>query len=366
MKGFYVPGSQSSSYVASKRNEEGSFAYDAAAIGAGIQKQAALQDLSKQYESTIENAYASYLATQRGIDTSAMGQGYKEAYKEKQQQNLISNIAEANQNVATVRAQIENRASQSREALDKQFKTETANLDRVAATMNDYLTYVKGLSGSYLEDKPVDELYEALYNYQPQGFTDEEGQAGLPYSEWIKNQLKDTADDKAWSQWLFYQGGLQDFMNAVRQGNQQYSFKSPDKTKDVQEALNKYSAPSEDVINTRDRLNAINAPTADQQTYNAYREYMKQLGIETSDLENDVVAMLDQVIGGNVGKLGMSKKEKEQARELAAYNQQKLNQYLLDLATWKYTQKGDKPKWQTGKYSTIKKGKPGGGSHFNK
>lgn len=365
MKGFYIPSSQSSSYTASKRNEEGSYAYDAAVIGASIQKQAALQDLSKQYESTIENAYASYLATQRGIDTSAMGQGYKEAYKEKQQQNLISNIAEANQNAATVRAQIESQASQSREALDKQFKTETANLDRVAATMNDYLTYVKGLSGSYLEDKPIDELYEALSNYQPQGFSDEKDQAGLPYSEWIKNQLKDTADDKAWFQWLFYQGGLQDFINS-RQGKQQYSFESPDKTESVRKALNKYSAPSEDVINTRDSLNAINAPTADQQTYNAYREYMKQLGIKTSDLENDIVAMLDQVIGGNVGKLGVSKKEKEQARELAAANQQKLNQYLLDLATWKYTQKGDKPKWQTGKYSTIKKGKPGGGSHFNK
>ena len=80
-KGFYVPSSQSSSYVASKRNDEGSYEYTSQAQDIGLQRKAALPDLSEQYGDVVENAYASYLANQRTINASAMGQGYKDAYE---------------------------------------------------------------------------------------------------------------------------------------------------------------------------------------------------------------------------------------------------------------------------------------------
>ena len=121
MRGFYVPASRSSDYVAQKRDTEGSFAYDKAAIELGMQKQQALQGLQKSYESTIENAYASYLAGQQNIGASQMGQGFKEAYKQQQEQNLLSNIAQANQSTASVRAQIAQSESQARNALDTQL-----------------------------------------------------------------------------------------------------------------------------------------------------------------------------------------------------------------------------------------------------
>lgn len=228
-QGFYVPGSKSSSYVASKRNEEGSYIYDAAAGEIGLQKQAALQDLEKSYASTVENAYASYLANQRAINTAAMGEGYKEAYLQKQQEQLSANIAEANLTAANARSQINQSAQEARTTLEKQFTTEAANLDRVAASMNNYLTYIKSLSGTdektkealtYLsaEDsaKSIDELYETLYNAQPQSLTDEKGNAGLPYLQWAETQLKDTDADRDWYNWLAYQGGLDEFKAAVQ------------------------------------------------------------------------------------------------------------------------------------------------------
>lgn len=225
MKGFYVPGSRSGSYVASKRDEEGSLAYETAATEVGIQKQAALQSLGETYASTIENAYASYLSNQRDIRSAAMGQGYKEAYLEAQEQNLMANIAEANRTTASVRAELESQEAQAQSAIEQQYQTEVAYLDRVAATMNDYLTYVKSLTGKedatqkyFTEEQEkltVDDLYEQLYTAQPQGLIDEEGEAGKTYTQWIQSQLKDTAEDTAWSNWLFYQGGWQDFISST-------------------------------------------------------------------------------------------------------------------------------------------------------
>ena len=221
--GFYVPGSKSSSYVASKRNEEGSYLYDAAASEIGLQKQAALQDLEKNYATTVENAYASYLANQRAINTAAMGQGYKEAYEQAQQQQLATNIAEANLTAANARSQISQNAQEARSTLEQQFAAEAVNLDRVASSMNNYLTYIKSLSGKdntmYLSEedskKSIDELYETLYGAQPQSLTDPEGNAGMPYLQWMEQQLK-TEEDRDWYNWLAYQGGWQDFTTAVQ------------------------------------------------------------------------------------------------------------------------------------------------------
>ena len=221
---FYVPGSLSGSYVASKRTSEGSLAYPAAETEIGIQKQAALQNLGKQYETTIENAYSSYLASQRGILESAMGQGYKEQYLQMQDQALAQNLAQANTNLASARAELETQESEAKTIVEKQYQQEVANLDRVASSFQNYLDYAKKLSTIDEKTKEekfalnpeyaelgIDYLYETLYGLQPR----ETGIDGMSYSEWLQANLGTSNEDAAWYQWM-QSGGLQDFLSSVR------------------------------------------------------------------------------------------------------------------------------------------------------
>ena len=84
-----------------------------AASEIGLNKQAAIQTLNKQYSTTINNAYTNYLAANRGVQGSNMGQGYKEAYIQKSQENLVANVAESNLNAAKVRADLAGQTSRS-------------------------------------------------------------------------------------------------------------------------------------------------------------------------------------------------------------------------------------------------------------
>lgn len=228
--GFYAPGSISGSYVASKRTPEGSLYYPGAETDIGIQKQKVLQDLGKSYESTIENAYASYLASQQNVLGSQMGQGYKEQYLQSQQENLMKGLAETQANLANVRAELESKEAEAKSVVQSQYMQEVNYLDRVAKSFEDYLSYAKTLSGtdkkgqaiSALSEEErqlgIDDLYETLYTLQPQGIeglADEEGNAPMTWSQWLQTQLKGTAEDTAWKEWL-YSGGIQDFLTSVR------------------------------------------------------------------------------------------------------------------------------------------------------
>ena len=110
--GYYVPSGIASSYVANKRNAEGSYAKEADLGTVNRQEQAALQNLQQNYDQTINNAYASYLANQQAIGNSALGQGFKEEYLQQQQQQLAQNVAQANLNTANARAQIQTQAGE--------------------------------------------------------------------------------------------------------------------------------------------------------------------------------------------------------------------------------------------------------------
>ena len=225
--GFFVPGSIKGSYVASKKNEEGSYKYDTQAIGVGMQKQAALQELEKSYESTINNAYNSYLANQQTIRTSNMGQGYKEIYEQAENENLLAQQAEAAMNVSQVKSQLLGQEQEAQASIQQQYQTEVANLDRVARSMQDYLGYIKSLEGGidYLSklsginvtnDTLAEDLYEALYDAQPQALSSAEDSdiKGMSYSEWLHSQMKETDEDVAFERWLF-SGGWQDFQKSA-------------------------------------------------------------------------------------------------------------------------------------------------------
>lgn len=225
MNGFYVPGSVSSSYVANKRNEEGSLAYEAAETQVGIEKQAALQQLEKNYSSTIENAYASYLAANRGIEGSQMGQGYKELYKQLYQNQLASNIANANIQLNEQRVSLAEQEAAAKQNIENQFRTEVGYLDRVQQSFADYFEYAKGLTKStdsnayYLNEEQmkqnIDTMYDVLNEIDPVDYLDAEGNMGMRYADFVKSQLKTTEADQAWYEW-WISGGLNEFMNAPK------------------------------------------------------------------------------------------------------------------------------------------------------
>lgn len=237
MNGFYVPGSASGSYVANKRDEEGTLLYEGAANEIGIQKQAAIQQLEKNYAATVENAYASYLAANRGVQGSQMGQGYKELYKQIQQQQLQQNIAsttsEFNKQVMNVEAQEES----AKQQLQERFQQEVSYFDRLRQSLGNYFEYVKTLTDAdgngyfdpYELNQSVDSMYDILGTAQPVGqydsegnyigYSDQDGKAGMTYSEWIANQMGTSEEDQAWYQWMI-SGGFNEFMNAPKSTRQ--------------------------------------------------------------------------------------------------------------------------------------------------
>jgi DNA-directed RNA polymerase subunit F len=224
--GYYVPSSRSKSYVESKRNEEGSLGYLSASQELDMQKQSALQNLEKNYASTIENAYASYLSNQRGLNASAMGQGYKELYQQMNEQQLLSNVAQSNMNLANTRQEISANIQEAQSNLEAQKNQEISNLNRAQGAMVQYLQYVKSLTNeageSLLNEEQqkmeIDDLYETLLDLSPKTFKDTEGADALGFTDWATSQLKGTEEDTAFGDWLVG-GGLADFRTMVAKTN---------------------------------------------------------------------------------------------------------------------------------------------------
>lgn len=221
---YYVPSSMSKSYVENKRTEEGTRGYLQSEQEVDIQKQAAIQNLEQQYNSTIENAYASYLSNQRNINMSQMGEGYKQLYRQMQEKELASNIAQTNLSAAQARQELTTQASKAKGDIQAMKEQEISNLNRVQNTMQQYLNYIKSVTneageGLLTEEQQkmyVDDLYETLYDLPiEEGYTDTSGKQALRYSEWVRSNLTGSAEDTAWGDWL-YSGGLQDFMNAAK------------------------------------------------------------------------------------------------------------------------------------------------------
>jgi len=231
--GFFVPNSVSSNYVANKKTDKGSYAWDDAVDETNLSKQVALQSVNKQYASTIDNAYSNYLAANRGVIGSNMGQGYKEAYVKTVKDQLAAQVQETNYTAANVRNEIGTNTNEAQQAIQDAYNTEVANMDRTYRYANDYLGYLKTLSGAtdgtskYLtpdqESLSIDDMYEHVFQAQPKDYLDENGNIGLSYSEWVNSQLKGTETDNQWAQWLFSQGGLQQSVKAAGKAPKPYT-----------------------------------------------------------------------------------------------------------------------------------------------
>ena len=241
--GFYVPDSLGQSYVANKKNDQGEYKYESMTDEALIQRQSAMQELNKQYSQTIDNAYASYLAANNNLNAAAMGQGYKELYKQMQQNELTSNIDQISAQAAEARAQIDANTTEQLAAIQKAQSTEVSNFDRLARDFDSYLGYVRNLTKTdgenttswlsdttgYTEDEvkdlTVDQLYDILSQTGQDAYKDAQGNVGLSFLQWHRDQLKDTASDNAYRQWVYDYNdsgktGYQEFLDAPKSTKQ--------------------------------------------------------------------------------------------------------------------------------------------------
>lgn len=219
MSGFYVPGTVSQSYVSNKRDEAGVPIYEGQLNQIGLQKQAAMQQLNKDYSQTIDNAYSAYLNANRGVNASNMGQGYKEAYKELQQQQLMSNVANASINLEEQRAKLNAQEVNAAQQIQQAYQTEVGYFDKLQQSLGDYYDYAKKLS--YYDEKEkknltyfdeeelnqdINSMYDILFDLQPQAYKDDQGIAGKSFMQWVGSQLKDDDYNRAWYQWLLSTG----------------------------------------------------------------------------------------------------------------------------------------------------------------
>jgi len=226
--GFYVPNSISESFVSNQKTKGGTYQWDQASQEVGLGKQAALQTVNKQFSTTINNAYSNYLAANRGIRGSVMGEGYKEAYVQANQEQLHAQVIESNMTAAMARQEIGQDSNMMRESIQKAYDTEVANMDRAYKFADDYFGYLKTLSGlndadlKYLDESQsaasIDDMYDTVFQAQPRDYVDEKGNVALSYTEWVNSQLKGNDSDLTWAKWLFSQGGLSQVQKAAGVG----------------------------------------------------------------------------------------------------------------------------------------------------
>lgn len=219
MSGFYVPGTVSQSFVSNKRDEAGVPIYEGQLNQIGLQKQAAMQQLNEDYSQTIDNAYSAYLNANRGINASNMGQGYKEAYKQLQEQQMMNNVANASINLEEQRANLNAQELNAAQQIQQAYQTEVGYFDKLQQSLSDYYDYAKSLSYydekteqtlNYFTDEElkydINSMYDLLFELQPQGYTDANGEQGKSFMQWVGSQLKDDDYNRAWYQWLLSTG----------------------------------------------------------------------------------------------------------------------------------------------------------------
>lgn len=233
--GYYVPNRVSNEYVASKRNEQGAYEYDTYLQDVGIETQAAIQSLNKDYSATINNAYSQYLNAKHNIMSSDMGQGYKEVYLQKQQEALQANVAQASLTATETKQQILQQAYEQQNAIGEAFQTEVNNMEQVSTMLSGYMEYLKGVTGSngsyydailsgkglteYAKDNDIyaEDIYDELYNAQLKGYTDKDGKQALGWTDWLNTQIK-TDKQQQWYDWYMGQGGYEQFRDAYSKG----------------------------------------------------------------------------------------------------------------------------------------------------
>jgi hypothetical protein len=230
--GYYVSSKFSENYVGNTKNEDGTYKYDSAANNIGIDTQRDLQQLNKQYNNTINQAYASNLLANRGLRSSNLGTGYKEHYIEQLQASTEAEIAQTQFSVQDTKMNIFESFSNNMESLAGMKQDEINNMRKTAGSLEqyyDYLGTLNGAEGSYKTEangfKVGDEFtfednYDSIFGTDKgrlSGYTDNEGNSALAYEDWIRQNTGDSDDDTAWLDWL-YSNGMNQYKDFIKKG----------------------------------------------------------------------------------------------------------------------------------------------------
>lgn len=233
MAGYYVPSSFSANYVSNKKSDSGDYIYDSATNRAGVDAQRNLQQLNKQYNVTINNAYAQHLLANQGLKASTLGTGYKDAYVQRLQESVNSEIDQANVSVQNVKQNIFATLNQNLQGISAIQQQEVNNMRRMAGSLEQYNNYLNTLSAKegntrYVEDQKFklgdewtfEDNYDKLFGTQQfvlSNYLDENGSDGLAYTEWLRNNSGTSEDDTAWLDWL-YTNGLTQYQDFIKNG----------------------------------------------------------------------------------------------------------------------------------------------------
>ena len=230
---YYLPNKAANSYIESKKTEEGTRLYDTALQDVGIETQAAIQSLNKSYSNVINDAYTNYLNSKRSIMSSNLGQGYKEAYLQNQQQAFQEASNQATLSAAETKQQILQQAYEQQNAIGEAFQSEVINMEKVGDYLSKYMEDLKNVtneSGSYYDaiisgkgltdykgEITAEDLYDELYNAQPEGYKYEDDKEALNWRDWLKTQIK-TDKEQTWYDWYIGAGGYEQFQDAYEKG----------------------------------------------------------------------------------------------------------------------------------------------------
>lgn len=230
MAGYYVPSSYSANYVANKKDNDGTYVYDSAINRAGIDAQRNLQQLNKQYNMTINNAYAQSLLANRGLQASSLGTGYKQAFAQNLQKSMEQEVAQVGLSVQDAKQSIFERLGQDLSGIASIQQGEVDNMRRMASSLEKYHDYLKTLTApsSYLEDqgfKVGDEFtfednYDKIFSTQKgiiSAYLDEQALPGLSWEDWLRQNSGNTDKDTAWLDWV-YTSGLNQYKDFIKNG----------------------------------------------------------------------------------------------------------------------------------------------------
>lgn len=227
--GFYIPQNLAKSFVLNQYKEDGTPKYNIDSSGniyspeAAMNAQRAIQSLNSSYSDTINNAYSQYLNSKRGIMASDMGEGFKQAYLQQQEQALRDHQVQTAMTASEARQTILGEVAEANAAVAKNYEQEVGNINTLAANVDRYRTYVNSLVHkddsklSFLSDYEktlsTEHLYDILLNMQPGDYIDNKSAAGLSFMDWMKNQVS-TDSDQQWFNWLTT-GGYEQFKQGV-------------------------------------------------------------------------------------------------------------------------------------------------------
>lgn len=232
MAGYYIPSTFSANYVTNKKNEDGTYVYDSAINRAGIDAQRNLQQLNKQYNVSLNSAQAQGLLANRGLRSSMLGSGYKAAYAQRLQESVNQEMSQVGLSVQEAKQGIFQSLSKDVSAIVGMQQQEINNMRRMAGSLEQYHTYLQGLSTidgkSYVADQgfkignewTFEDNYDKLFGTQKGiigNYLDENSNVGLSWEDWLRQNSGSSDDDTNWLDWV-YNGGADQYKNFIKKG----------------------------------------------------------------------------------------------------------------------------------------------------